>query len=91
MEIQKRYIEEQTQNIFKLVASDGRLAKLLQRANERALKANEKLNTVKRYQAFYTPVNIIKKSENSLELIYDIIKPIFSKKSIAGNFLINES
>jgi hypothetical protein len=34
--------------------------------------------------------NIIKKSENSLELIYDIIKPIFSKKSIAGNFLINE-
>lgn len=61
LQVQKRYIEEQTQNIFKLVSSDGRLAKLLQRANERALKASEKLNTVKRYQAFYTPVNIIKK------------------------------
>ena len=61
LEIQKRYIQEQTQNIFKLVSSDSRLTKLLEKANERALKASEKLNTVKRYQAFYTPVNIIKK------------------------------
>jgi hypothetical protein len=61
LEIQKRYITEQTQNIFKLVSSDGRLTKLLQKANERALKANEKLNSVKRYQAFYTPVAIVKK------------------------------
>ena len=44
-----------------MVSSDSRLTKLLEKANERALKASEKLNTVKRYQAFYTPVNIIKK------------------------------
>ena len=43
------------------MSSDGRLLKLLEKANERALKASEKLNTVKRYQAFYTPVNIINK------------------------------
>ena len=44
-----------------MVSSDSRLTKLLEKANERALKASEKLNTVKRYQSFYTPVNIIKK------------------------------
>ena len=33
----------------------------MDKANERAIKATEKLNSVKRYQAFYTPVNVIKK------------------------------
>ncbi len=61
LEIQKRYIDEEITDSLKLVSSDGRLQKLLDKANERAIKASEKLNTVKRYQAFYTPVSIIKK------------------------------
>jgi hypothetical protein len=61
LEIQKRYIDEETTNLFNQISSDGRLKKLLDKANERAMKASEKLNTVKRYQSFYTPVAVIKK------------------------------
>ena len=61
LEIQKRYIEEQTEDIFKLIKSDSRLSEIIQKATDRAMKAKEKLDSVKRYQAFYTPAPVVKK------------------------------
>jgi FKBP-type peptidyl-prolyl cis-trans isomerase (trigger factor) len=45
LEIQKRYIDEQTDNIFKMIKSDGKLSQLLQNANDRAIRAKEKLDS----------------------------------------------
>jgi hypothetical protein len=39
LEIQKRYIDEQTDNVFKLIKSDGKLSQLLQNATDRAVRA----------------------------------------------------
>ena len=69
LQIQKRYIEEQTQDIFKLIKSDGRLSEILQKATDRAMKAKEKLDSVKRYQAFYTPAPVVKKMLDMSKLL----------------------
>ena len=48
LEIQKRYIDEQTDNIFKMIKSDGKLSQLLQNATDRAVRAKEKLDATKK-------------------------------------------
>jgi hypothetical protein len=65
LEIQKRYIDEQTDNIFKMIKSDGKLSQLLQNATDRAVRAKEKLDSVKRLQQFYTPETIVRKMLDS--------------------------
>ena len=69
LQIQKRYIEEQTQDIFKLIKSDGRLSEILQKATDRAMKAKKKLDSVKCYQAFYTPAPLVKKNVKNEQVI----------------------
>jgi hypothetical protein len=61
LEIQKRYIDEQTDNIFKMIKSDGKLSQLLQNATDRAVRAKEKLNSVKRLQQYFTPEKFVRK------------------------------
>jgi hypothetical protein len=61
LEIQKRYIDEQTDNIFKMIISDGKLSQLLQNATDRAVRAKENLDATKRLQQFLTPETIVRK------------------------------
>ena len=69
LDIQKRYINEQTDDIFKLIKSDGKLSEILQNATNRAVRAKEKLDSVKRLQQFYTPEPVVRKMLDCSKLL----------------------
>jgi len=90
LEIQKRYIDEQTDNIFKMIRSDGKLSQLLQNATDRAVRAKEKLDSVKRLQQFYTPETIVRKMLDTSKLLkgYDNKLNILEPSAGVGNIII---
>ena len=90
LDIQKRYIDEQTDNIFKMIKSDGKLSQLLQNANDRAIRAKEKLDSVKRLQQFYTPEPIVRKMLDSSKLLkgYNNKLNILEPSTGVGNIII---
>ena len=69
LDIQKRYIAEERDNVFELIKSDGKLSQILQNATDRAVRAKEKLDSVKRLQQFYTPEPIVRKMLDSSKLL----------------------
>ena len=90
MNIQKRYIGEETDNIFELIKSDGKLSQILQNANDRAIRAKEKLDSVKRLQQFYTPEPIVRKMLDTSKLLkgYDNKLNILEPSAGVGNIII---
>lgn len=68
LKLQKKYIENQKTNIFKLIKSE-KLQTLIDKFELKNIMMSKKKDIAKRYQAYYTPNNIIKEMlEYSMKL-----------------------
>lgn len=79
LELQKKYIKEQKENVFKMVNS-GKLQQIQDKLQRRNELMNLKLDVAKRNQAYFTPEKVIKimmgysKKINSFDKL-DILEP----------------
>lgn len=100
-DLQKKYIEEQKEDIFKLV-SGGKMEKLRNDFERRNNLMDLKMDTAKRLQAYFTPEKVIKqmleyskkiKSYDKLEILEPTAGianiPVYILKNFKGDYHIN--
>jgi tRNA1(Val) A37 N6-methylase TrmN6/superfamily II DNA/RNA helicase len=101
LDLQRKYIQEQKENIFKLVSSE-KLQKLMSDYERRNSMFDLKMDVARRLQAYFTPDKVIKQMlEYSKKLQgydkLDILEPtagianipIYIMKNFKGNYKIN--
>ena len=101
LDLQRKYIEEQKENIFKLVSSE-KLKKLLDNYERRNNIFDLKMDVAKRLQAYFTPDKVIKqmleyskklREFNKLEILEPTAGigniPIYIMKNFKGDYKIN--
>ena len=73
-----------------MIKSDGKLSQLLQNATDRAVRAKEKLDSVKRLQQFFTPEPVVRKMLDSSKLLksYDNKLNILEPSAGVGNICL---
>ena len=73
-----------------MIKSDGKLSQLLQNANDRAVRAKEKLDSVKRLQQFHTPEPVVRKMLDCSKLLksYDNKLNILEPSAGVGNICV---